>query len=330
MKAIGVGLAVVLILVVAGDAMAQGARSTRPGGSGGGGQASGRSSGHSGGSSRSSTAQRPSGSAPTRVSGQASYGYSTGVSGSYPYYPYYPYYGNSFYGYGYGWGWGLYGGYWGSPWYSAGVWWPPAGYYVGMQPERLTVGESRSATPAIVETDIQPRKAAVLLDGEEVGRAKDFNGTWDRLTVPSGGHTLEFSAPGYMTLRTAIRLEPGKYYRISEDLRKGAGIDPRSQTAPPPDEPIADADPGVPVAAGSALQRGLLKIAADPPDAAVYLDGEFLASARELAGLHGAIPVAIGQHEVEVTHPKLKSRSLRVEVTGDDPVHVDLRMGETQ
>ena len=253
------------------------------------------------------------------MSGHATYGYSSG--GGSVSYPWYPYYGDP---YGYGWGWS---GWWGAPWYSMGVWWPPAAYY-GAQPEILNVGGSRNATPAVLETDVRPRKSIVRVDGEEVGRAKDYNGSWDRLPVAPGQHVLELAAPGFMTLRTVVRLEPGRLYRIEQDQRAGEGIDPRSESAPVND-PTARTETNSPdVSALATLRRGFLKIAADPPDAAVYLDGEFLASARELDALHGSIPVAVGEHEVEVTHPKFKSRSLRVSVSGSDPVHVDLRVGD--
>jgi len=206
-----------------------------------------------------------------------------------------------------------------------------------MYPETLTLGGGgHSAAPAAVETDVHPGKATLRVDGEDVGRAKDFNGTWDRLTIASGKHVFEFAAEGYTTLRTTIQLQPGRLYRIDHDLTKGTGVDDRTEPAaaeaanapPSSDDPAAIPPDPHDTNASHSLARGFLKIAADPPDAAVYLDGEFLASARELSALHGAIPVALGPHRVEVIHPRFESRSLSVEVSGTEPVHVDLRVGD--
>ena len=58
----------------------------------------------------------------------------------------------------------------------------------------------------------------------------------------------------------------------------------------------------------------------------VYLDGEFLASASELARLHGALPVARGRHVVEVLRPGFLTETREVEVTGDDPVVIRFRL----
>ena len=63
-----------------------------------------------------------------------------------------------------------------------------------------------------------------------------------------------------------------------------------------------------------------------PPDAAVYLDGEFLAHADELRRLHGAIPVAHGQHTIEVVRPGFRNVKQTVVVEGSDPVRVELEL----
>ena len=67
------------------------------------------------------------------------------------------------------------------------------------------------------------------------------------------------------------------------------------------------------------LKRGLLRLEVHPADAAVYLDGEFLARADELNRLHGAIPVAQGVHAVEVVRPGYVGQTVNVEVGGDEP-----------
>jgi hypothetical protein len=181
------------------------------------------------------------------------------------------------------------------------------------------------AEAGVVETDVRPGRAAVRLDAQEVGQARDFNGTWDRLWVKPGDHVLEFSRPGYMTLRVSVAVPRGGYVRIDETLQKGEGLDPRSASGA---EPESDAPAQLPAPVPSlsepegGLRRALLRLDVEPLDAAVYLDGEFLARADEISRLHGALPVATGVHRIEIVRPGYRSRVVDVDVAGDEPVRL--------
>ena len=142
-----------------------------------------------------------------------------------------------------------------------------------------------------------------------------------------GVHVLEFSKDGYKTLRRAVDVKAGMHARIAEQMDKGEGLDPRS-TEPvpvPAADPIGTAPSGgreeAPV---GSLRRGLLHLEIGPPDAAVYLDGEFLARASELSRLHGALPVANGTHRIEIVRPGFESRTLEVDVEGEEPLRVEI------
>lgn len=255
---------------------------------------------------------------PQRVPGRATYGYGRfRPGGFYPYRRHHAYFDLGFYGfYGfYGWGW---------PYAHVG-WYPapyaPVPYVLG----EVEIGEK---PPAIVETDIRPRKATVRLDGEIVGDAKDYDGRWDRLELAPGTHVLEFEAPGYQTLRTRLQARQGSYYRIEEHLSKGEGLDPRSSTEGNADVLAETAAPSA--VAPEKLTPGFLDIVADPPDAAVYLDGEFLARAEELSALHGAIAVARGRHRIEVVRPGYRSESAEVEVEATVRIKVELRLESSE
>ncbi len=281
----------VAVLAVAllgvGTADAAGAARTRPGSSSG------------------------SSSAPQRAVGKAQYGPSYYRNG-YGYYPYgyhgYPYR----YGYGFGYGY---------------VAWPGAWWY-GYPPYYVAAPGDASQYPGIIETDVKPKRATVSVDGQPLGQARDYDGSWDRLWLEPGEHVLEFSRDGYMTLRRHILLKPGMRLQIVEQLTKGTGIDPRSSSEaakqPAPEE--RPASPPADPAPRMGLDRGLLRIACTPGDAAVYLDGEFLARADELARLHGALPVAVGRHRLEVVRPGYASRTLDVEVSADQPARVEVAL----
>lgn len=303
------------------------------------------------------------GSGQSVAAGTARYGYRGSAWYGYPHYYYrYPYY----YGYPYSgfgayswypyWGVGWYGGFPSSDhlfvslgWYDA---WPY--YYGSIYYDRWSRDQGYRETGvagdddydvASIEIDIQPRKARLVLNGEEIGKARDYDGRWDVLRLKSGVHQLEFRADGYRTLRIYLDARSGRQYRVDERLQRGDGLDPRSDEPPAPelearrDEPIAPApaaeievDPAIgerldlDLRAGS-LTTGFLRLTIAPDDAAVYLDGEFLARAGELARLHGAISVAGGSHTVEVVHPRLGTKRVEVEIEGDatEDVEIDLR-----
>jgi len=286
-----VGLALAFLTGMCLDTAFAGAGRTRPGG-GGGGSGGGTAAGPGGGSGG--------GSAPQHAAGRATYGY----GGNHHHGGYYPHYG----GY-YGWGYPYYYGWVGWPW---GWWYGSAPYHAAW---------SNPHAPGAVETDVTPKKAEVLLDGRFVGQARDYNGRWDVLWIEPGDHTLEFVKDGYMTLRTDVSVRAGTHVRISEALQKGEGIDPRSS------ETVAAAPAPAPrPSEGAALERGLLRLGVAPADAAIYLDGEFLARGDELAGLHGALPVASGRHTVEVVRPGFASRTVEVDVPGDETVRLDIAL----
>ncbi len=204
--------------------------------------------------------------------------------------------------------WGVH--YAGRPYAGFGVWVPMSAYVVAPAGYRTYRPSS-----AAVETDVRPKRAQVRVDGQLVGQARDFNGPWDLLLLRPGVHMLELSAPGHMSLEIALDAERGGYYHIRESLLKGSGKDPRSSE-------------NVPTVAGSPreppqgrLTAGRLHLHIEPADAAVYLDGEFLARAGELTRLHGALSVALGEHTVEVTRPGYVNETRVLIVEPDEPTH---------
>lgn len=295
-------LAVAVLLGAVSDVAAQRAGRTRSGGGGSSGGPKVASGARSGGATRVAT-------------GRATYGYYGHHHHGYPggYYGYYGYYG--------------YGPYYYGSWYPGYWYW---GWPVVYQAYRYYPVEG--VLPARIETDVKPKRARVFVDGVEVGEARDYNGNWDVLELRPGRRTIELRADGYMTLRLAIDAESGSIYRIEQRLERGEGLDPRSvepapAEPPPPSRAEANAPRiGTPPPPESGLRRGLLRLSVQPADAAVYLDGEFLARADELERLHGAIPVAAGVHVVEVVRPGYEGQTREIDVAGEQPVSLTLSL----
>jgi hypothetical protein len=175
-------------------------------------------------------------------------------------------------------------------------------------------------TPATVLTKLAPSKAEVLVDGVSVGYAKDYNGRWDSLELTPGKHTLTFRSPGYTTSVIDLEALPAARYVFSDDLVKGEGETRKTLPAPvaaPEVAATSDVPAYVPAPASSSVARGRLKVRVQPEDAAVYLDGEYLGLAGELSRLHGAIPVATGQHRLEAVRPGFVSGVSTIDVTSE-------------
>jgi len=126
---------------------------------------------------------------------------------------------------------------------------------------------------------------------------------------------IEFAREGFLTLRRHLVVRSGMHVRITERLAEGAGDDPRS-SAPPEAELSPKASAATPAEVASAprraLERALLRLENEPADAAVYLDGEFLAHGAELNRLHGALPLARGLHTLQVVRPGYASRTVEI------------------
>ena len=247
------------------------------------------------------------GSAPHHAQGKATWGYGHGGHHGHGHGYYHGgWYGYPYYGYGYGWpywGWGVSVG-WGYPYYPYGGYYPYAGgpVYGGEY-----VGN------AWIETDVTPKRASVRLDGEDVGFAKDWNGVWDRLPIEPGEHVVEFALEGYQTLQFRLDARSGGVYRLSRELQKGQGTDPRSATEAPPQRAAPSAG-------------GYLRLSIEPADAAVYLDGVFVGRASELGRRQAGRPLAAGEHELEVVRPGFlpDRRTIVVEPDGVGEVRIEL------
>ncbi len=209
------------------------------------------------------------------------------------------------------WGWGYANGWWWG-WPYLYPYYPPPRSYPYYGPAAT---EEVQGAPAVVEIDAAPSSAAVELDGEEVGLARDYNGAWDRLEISPGAHVISLSAPGYKTLEVQLEASPASYHRFVYRLEKGEGLDPRSNARKGLEAPAPERYRRGPPSAGAVTVRGgFLRVRVAPADAAVYLDGDFLARAGELARLHGALPVAAGSHRVEAVRPGYRSASEEVTV----------------
>jgi hypothetical protein len=253
--------------------------------------------------------------------GYGGYGYGYG-HGGYGYGGYYPYWGGWWYPW---WGVGWYGGWWDAYW--PGYTYAPyqSGYDDTYVADTGSSYNSHKNEPAVVETKVSPASAAVSLDGDAVGYASDYNGRWDRLRVAPGRHSIAFRAKGYRSLTIDLEARPGATYVLSDALVAGEGDDSRT-LASPAAPPALAAPPAQ--AANDSMTRppatGRLRVHAEPGDAAVYLDGEYLGLGAELARIHGALAVPTGTHRLEAARPGFASAVRTIEVGDRDVAQIDI------
>lgn len=222
---------------------------------------------------------------------------------------------------------------WWGPWWG-GPYWGQPGWY-----ETVPAADVRTDLTA-VDTDVEPEHARVMLNGELIGVADDFDGSPGYLYLKPGHYTIEFTLKGYRSRKVEIDATPGKYVPIDFKLERVPGEKatpwydrpeglPVSRVFGPSGAPAATAAPSGPdrslrtetrerPSAGSSAMRAAAGAALDlkitPANAAVYVDGQLVGTAGELGRLERGLAVTPGKHRIEVAAPGRSSRSLEVDV----------------
>jgi hypothetical protein len=189
---------------------------------------------------------------------------------------------------------------------------------------------------------VQPKNAAVYVDGYFAGLVDEFDGVFQRLHVTPGRHEIVIFLDGYRSLHQQLYLSPNGTTKISGTLERlgpgepgeaaphpleppdtgqGAGVrglDPRwgGPRGPRPRGPVepedADASRG-----RHGPVRGTLSLRVQPAATDVTIDGQPWAGPDDDTRL--LVPLADGRHVVEV-----RKRGYRGFVT-----EIDVRNGQT-
>jgi hypothetical protein len=216
---------------------------------------------------------------------------------------YRPYYASPYYWYG-----GFYGGYYSYPYYfSVGVG-PYAPYYHGY-PFYPYYPWYPYDPAAALRLQVTPREAEVFVDGSYAGTVDDFDGSFQRLRLIPGEHTVELFLPGRRMLTQAIYLQPGKTFTMRATLEAlGPGepepVRPSAEGAGQSRSPLARRSPlqndsgEEPAPGARLLQSGILALRVQPRDATVTIDGEVWEPSDDAGPL--VLQLLAGVHTVEI------------------------------
>lgn len=347
------------LLAQAVPADAQASR-TRPGGSSS--SSSSGSRGGGGGSSASSggsTSSPSSGGGPVSVTrtrpSSGSSGSQTVVDKRRPQPPGHPHGSHGGYGGYYYWGWPYQYG-----WWTGWSWWYPWGYgypYPGYGYPPVVYSSQVSEALGALDTDVWPARTEIWINGQYVGFVDQFDGFPRYLWLEKGTYDVVFYLDGFKTLARQYTIYPGLVIDVEDRLERGEAIHPNDLA--PAETPRRDArireererraaeesewrarvradreaardrpegsEPAPRAAIGG---DAWLYLRVTPPDAAVYLDGRFLGTARELSDRDTGISVSPGPHELSVVLPGYTDQRLEFEAEADGQVDLLVELEE--
>jgi hypothetical protein len=85
--------------------------------------------------------------------------------------------------------------------------------------------DSSATYPSVtaeVKMHVQPKRAAVFVDGQFVGHVDEFDSIGQGLLVAPGVHHVRISLPGYLPFDTEIHLRENQNFELKTDLQKGS------------------------------------------------------------------------------------------------------------
>ncbi len=226
------------------------------------------------------------------------------------------------------------GGYFYDPFFGPYPWWTRGTYPYWYRP-----AFDLQANVRVKVTPKEANEAAVYVDGFYAGVVDDFDGVFQSLPLPPGGHTLVLYLDGYRTIRHNLYLARGSQFTLRDTLVR---VVP-GETSEPPD--LAPALPTPPAGsyrlpgpapqvstpqAGPVTPTGggfaSLDLFVQPDTAAVTIDGERWVSSEDG---HFVLQLPAGTHRIEVQRPGYRPFIREVELREGDVVPLNISLAPT-
>jgi hypothetical protein len=218
------------------------------------------------------------------------------------------------------------GGYYYDPFAGPYPWWPrPV-----RRPWYFPVYDYR----AEVHVKVTPRESAVYVDGFYAGVVDDFDGMFQRLLLPPGGHSIAVFRDGFQTVQHNL------YLRSGADMTLRFALEPLAQgqesVRPAVVPPVPPPPPGSyrlprtppPVALPStqpveAVGFGTLELRVQPADADIVIDGQKWVSSEPG---HLVIDLATGRHLIGIAKSGHVPYSREIEIAEDTSTPLSINL----
>lgn len=184
-------------------------------------------------------------------------------------------------------------------------------------------GPARYMASAL-RTRVRPLDTQVYVNGYYAGVVDDFDGIFQRLYLPAGGHDIEFRLDGYQNFRTKIYMQAGDTREISHQMQPAPGV-PSHVPAPSGALPSEWREGATPMPDGQpASPFGILTVRVDPTDAQIVIDGEPWLGTEDLNEVTLHVPA--GRHTLEVRKDGYQTFRVEVELSEGAATSLNVRL----
>ncbi len=224
------------------------------------------------------------------------------------------------------------GGFFYDPAFGPYPWWHRATYPYWYFPVYDVRAKMRVLVPQ--------REAAVYVDGFYAGIVDDFDGVFQSLPLPPGGHNIVLYLDGYRTASHNVYLRPASTLKLHDTLQR---LPPGMRSEPPPvAPPVPPPPPGsyrtprlpppasvpppaaVPTTpATQAVGFGTLDVRVQPANAEVTIDGQRWISSEEG---HFVVQVPEGRHRVEVDKAGYRRFTTEMDVRDGETIPLNVSL----
>jgi PEGA domain-containing protein len=216
----------------------------------------------------------------------------------------------------------FYGSYGYSPFYYSGAYGYAPYYYRG-----------RYRDSGSLRVIVDPEQTRVYVDGYYAGIADDFDGIFQRLSIPPGRHEITLKLDGYRTHKFRVYVPVDQTIKIHHVMERGTGEATDEVVGEP--EYRRDDDRDRDDGRYGTSDRGDLReddrddaeaatvrLDLKPSDASVYVDGEFRGSGRRAETLR----LAPGRHRIEVVRPGYRTVEREIDVRPGENARVEIEL----
>jgi hypothetical protein len=233
---------------------------------------------------------------------------------------------------------------------------PVAAYWTG-PPQ--SAGMPQGPNLAIVSTRVRPKNARVYLDDRFVARARYLDGTPGYLYLEPGAYRLELRFDGYRTVVVELDATAGCKFAIKHSMERVKGepkkgkadgfgkgkpfervfspVQKDEETMAPatthgPDPSLRlDLSLGSGRMGGKEMSAGAsLRLRVHPTSASISIDGEFVATGRELGQMENPLAMTPGTHLIEVDAPGFIKETRDIVLEDSETLELEISLSRAQ